>query len=442
MKTVNLSIIIATVFLFHTIAFGQTTRTTTTTKTTSKPDVEINIEGKIEFNINGNSSQNTTTTTTTTKTQKPPKTKPANKPSSINENTTTESNAYPTVATSKFDFISGDKVLAIEDFSTTNIGDFPLNWNTNSSSEVVTLSNQSGKWLQLNQKGAYLMEAINQLPDNFTFEFDVVCSTPFGFNSNGLYVNFANLKNRNTDYVKWMDYAGKNDGVKIMLEPSTPGGKLAKMGNAGIFAYNTNQAEIKNIVKTPEFNDEVNPKAHIAIWRQKERIRVYINQTKVFDIPKAMLASSYNALFFSTKYMYNPDNYYISNIKFAVGGADTRTQLIDEGKFSTNGILFDVNSDVIKPESNGVLLTIAKIMNENNEVRIKIVGHTDSDGDAAKNMELSKKRANAVKNYLIKNFGISASRIETDGKGASQPFDKANTKEAKANNRRVEFIKL
>ena len=97
---------------------------------------------------------------------------------------------------------------------------------------------------------------------------------------------------------------------------------------------------------------------------------------------------------------------------------------------------------MIKPESNGVLLTLATIMNENSNLRIKIVGHTDSDGDAAKNLDLSERRANAVKNYLIKNYGISGSRIETDGKGSSQPIDKATTKEAKANNRRVEFIKL
>lgn len=97
---------------------------------------------------------------------------------------------------------------------------------------------------------------------------------------------------------------------------------------------------------------------------------------------------------------------------------------------------------MIKPASYGVLKEIAEALNENKELKIKIVGHTDSDGDATKNIELSKKRANAVKNYLIKNFGISAPRIETDGKGATQPIDKANTKEAKANNRRVEFIKL
>lgn len=450
MKSSALSILIVCLLLSKSIAIGQTTKTkttktTTTTKKSSKPDVEINMEGKIEINVFGDGDEKTNTTTTTTN-------RTNNKPSKSTKQNTNQSNSYnendeiqateTLSATSKYDFISGEKVILMEDFSNTGIGDFPLNWNTNSSAEVVSLSNQSGKWLQLNQKGAFLMEKINQFPENFTFEFDVVCTTPYGFNSSGLFLNIANLKNKVMDYTKWTDYAGKNEGIKIAVEPSAPDGKMAKMGKAAFYAYNTNQANVKSLIKTQEFNDEVNPKAHIAIWRQKERVRVYINQKKVFDIPKAMMASSYNALFFTTKNMVVPDNLYISNIKFAVGGADTRTKLIDEGKFSTSGILFDVNADVIKPESYGVLLTIANIMNENSNLRIKIVGHTDSDGDAAKNLDLSERRANAVKNYLIKNYGISGSRIETDGKGSSQPIDKATTKEAKANNRRVEFIKL
>ncbi len=81
-------------------------------------------------------------------------------------------------------------------------------------------------------------------------------------------------------------------------------------------------------------------------------------------------------------------------------------------------------------------------MQENPNVRIKIIGHTDSDGNAQSNLELSKKRSLSVKNALSKQFGIDASRIETDGKGASEPVDSNNTPQGKANNRRVEFVKL
>ncbi len=113
-----------------------------------------------------------------------------------------------------------------------------------------------------------------------------------------------------------------------------------------------------------------------------------------------------------------------------------------EGKFVTRGILFDVNSDKIKPESAGVLKEIGTVLKENPTVKVKIVGHTGADGDDKANMELSKRRAESVKNYLVKELGITADNLTTEGKGESQPVDKNDTAEGKANNRRVEFIKM
>ena len=73
---------------------------------------------------------------------------------------------------------------------------------------------------------------------------------------------------------------------------------------------------------------------------------------------------------------------------------------------------------------------------------MKIVGHTDSDGDNDKNLDLSKRRANSVKNELVKTFGLEASKIETDGLGESKPIAPNDTSANKALNRRVEFIIL
>ncbi|HTF27580.1 MAG TPA: OmpA family protein, partial [Flavitalea sp.] len=112
-----------------------------------------------------------------------------------------------------------------------------------------------------------------------------------------------------------------------------------------------------------------------------------------------------------------------------------------EGKFSTTGIMFDVNADSIRPESNCVLKELSGILQKNPDIKIKIVGHTDSDGKDAENLELSKKRAAAVKEILIRDFGIDASRMETDGKGETEPVQDNKSKEGKAQNRRVDFIK-
>jgi outer membrane protein OmpA-like peptidoglycan-associated protein len=85
---------------------------------------------------------------------------------------------------------------------------------------------------------------------------------------------------------------------------------------------------------------------------------------------------------------------------------------------------------------------IATVLKENPTVKIKIIGHTDSDGDATKNLDLSKRRSISVKNALSTEYGIEAARIETDGKGATEPVAPNTTSEGKAKNRRVELIKL
>jgi outer membrane protein OmpA-like peptidoglycan-associated protein len=121
---------------------------------------------------------------------------------------------------------------------------------------------------------------------------------------------------------------------------------------------------------------------------------------------------------------------------------DTRNRLLTEGKWVTHGILFDVNSDRIRGESYGTLKEIAAVLKENPAVRVRIVGHTDSDGDDASNLDLSRRRAAAVKTALAAEFGIESARMETEGRGESEPAAGNDTAAGKANNRRVEFLKL
>ncbi|MFI5204846.1 MAG: OmpA family protein, partial [Flavobacteriales bacterium] len=195
-------------------------------------------------------------------------------------------------------------------------------------------------------------------------------------------------------------------------------------------------------IATSQLTDKNQP-AHISIWRQKERMRVYFNEEKVLDLPKAMAQGvKYNSIIFYQPSVDDKNNYAISNLRLAVGAPDTRNKLLTEGKWVTHGILFDVNSATIKAESYGTLKEIAGVLKENADVKVKIVGHTDADGDETKNMDLSKRRAASVKETLAKEFSIDETRMETDGMGESKPVDKNTTPEGKANNRRVEFVKI
>ena len=74
-------------------------------------------------------------------------------------------------------------------------------------------------------------------------------------------------------------------------------------------------------------------------------------------------------------------------------------------------------------------------------MKLQNIGHTDSDGDDAKNLLLSKKRAAAVKVKLV-SMGIAAIRLTTDGKGEAAPVADNSSAEGKAQNRRVEFKKV
>jgi len=189
-------------------------------------------------------------------------------------------------------------------------------------------------------------------------------------------------------------------------------------------------------------SDKYNP-VRVSIWRQKERVRVYVNQEKIWDIPKAIATDAkLNAIFFSILAADPTIPFYVGNLRLAVGAPDTRNKFLTQNKWVTHGILFDVNSADIKPESYGTLKEMANLLKEFADLKVKIVGHTDADGKDADNLDLSKRRAASVKAALAKEFSIDESRMETDGKGESEPIDKHDNPAGKANNRRVEFIKL
>jgi len=112
-----------------------------------------------------------------------------------------------------------------------------------------------------------------------------------------------------------------------------------------------------------------------------------------------------------------------------------------DGKAALYGILFDVNKSDIKPESAEALAQITDYLNANSTVKVIIVGHTDNTGNFTNNITLSKARAESIKNYLIKNGKIDASRLLAEGVGPLCPVSTNTTEEGKKLNRRVEVVK-
>ncbi len=112
------------------------------------------------------------------------------------------------------------------------------------------------------------------------------------------------------------------------------------------------------------------------------------------------------------------------------------------GHVAVYGIYFDVDKADIKPESKSAIEAIAQLLNDNPSLNVYIIGHTDITGDLDYNLDLSARRAEAVMDELVDEYGIDASRMEARGVGPLCPVASNKTDEGKALNRRVEIVEM
>lgn len=352
-----------------------------------------------------------------------------------NTSSSHESGAKTKITQKNSDFISGTKIIYEEKFSNDAIGDFPVNWFTNSSGELVTMEGNNTKWLQISDKGSFTPLNITKLPENFTFEFDVTTTDNFNFYSTALNVVFTE-KVTKVDNI-WNTVLKRKEAMIFGVHPANSLAGTA--GNSSISVISEKKEIMKNKVVVPDFNKNNNT-VRVQVWRQKNRFRMYVDGKKFWDLPTAFGDEKYNQIiFFIGTYKNTTDKFFISNLKLAEAGSDTRHKLIETGTFTTNEILFDSNKATIKPSSKLVLEDLGKVLSENPDIKISIAGHTDSDGNDTENLKLSEKRAQSIANYFLTNFDIQKSRMITLGKGESDPIADNKLEEGKKQNRRVEF---
>lgn len=331
---------------------------------------------------------------------------------------------------SKYDFVPGERVLFFDDFSQDNVGDFPALWNTSKGGEVMMTNNYPGHWFMIKEDGMVILDKGFKFPENFTLEFDVI-PVRLSEECQSAWFDLTLLSSDEEGLFPKMYVPGRS-GIALNLADQSGAITYATYSDAS-YIHNGEYAKPEGLLKAGELN-------HVAIWVQKTRFRLYLHGEKVFDIPRALQPGhQYDQIRFTTA----EDSYpLITNVRIADAAPDLRSKLLTEGKLVTRGITFDSGSDVIKPESYAVLKEIAQVLKENPSLKVRIIGHTDSDGSDASNLELSKKRAAAVKKALAGEFSIDNARMETDGKGESEPAGPNTTPEGKANNRRVEFVKI
>jgi outer membrane protein OmpA-like peptidoglycan-associated protein len=124
-----------------------------------------------------------------------------------------------------------------------------------------------------------------------------------------------------------------------------------------------------------------------------------------------------------------------------VDAAALAGDITSTGHSAVYGIYFDTAKAEVKPESDAALKEIAKLLQQTPALKLYLVGHTDSVGALAANLDLSKRRADSVVVALTTKYGVAAARLVAQGCGPLAPVSSNDTEDGRAKNRRVELVK-
>jgi OOP family OmpA-OmpF porin len=124
-----------------------------------------------------------------------------------------------------------------------------------------------------------------------------------------------------------------------------------------------------------------------------------------------------------------------------INAASLAADITRTGHASVYGIYFDTGKADVKPESDAALKEIAKLLEQTPDLKLYVVGHTDNVGTLASNMDLSRRRANAVTQVLTATYGVAAARLSAQGDGPTAPVASNDTEDGRAKNRRVDLVK-
>ena len=308
----------------------------------------------------------------------------------------------PDMTAVKIDFVPGERTVFYDDFSDMAPDEPPPHWKVRGGE--VALKMGGGLRELMPGAGVQLTSGSIAFPKDFTVEIVCDCKGEVDFF----------LEDKNGERVMDGASEGNEEGTHVDLGLSAG----ERLGNGAID------------LKPGELD-------HIAIWAQQGRVRGYLNGQRLIDANQVKFAGIDHIELHASRY--RPTG--IRSIRVAESAPDVSSTLAATGKYVSHGINFDTDSDRIKPESAGAIRMLANALIKNANLKLAIVGYTDSTGNADHNVDLSKRRAEAVKNVLVSQFSIDASRLTADGKGAADPLGSNDTPDGRAQNRRVEFVK-
>ena len=303
------------------------------------------------------------------------------------------------------DFIPGGNVLFEDNFSKDPVGDFPARWSTSGSGAVVELDGFPGKWLKINGSVAVNPEIKKKLPEDCTIEFDLVvkkesCIALFGITP------ISDVSSGNIYYKKM--------GVALQNMTGYPGIVVSK---------DVMDVSSKNDFSMEGYIDRV---LHVSISVNKTRLRVYLDETKVIDMPKLILPEYRNNFFVAggEAIPAPPEGIFISNVRIAAGEADARRllikQLYDQGSVVTSDVNFNPQTNEITQQSLPVLDNLGQAMVTDPNLNVQINGMDQMPAMAqptvangTPNEEVVKQKVEKMKTYLVEKFNVNVDRIIT-----------------------------
>jgi OmpA-OmpF porin, OOP family len=315
-----------------------------------------------------------------------------------------------------YDFVPGARTIYFTDFSDEQVGNFPkrLTFKTGQM-EIVELDGKRA--LKASSASELVIPLPEVLPSKFTIELDVI-----------------NRDSRGTA-ANTFEIAG---GAAMGDDKGTAVG----WGHNGLFVSGGGVQRMDLMAKDADIARYVGKPASFRILGDGQALKLYADEKRIANIPNGGFQRA-RALVLHLQGRDDEKNaVYVTRIRVAESNKDIYDELTASGRWTTQGILFESGKADLKPESTPTLKAIAAALKGHPDLKVEIQGHTDNVGSAASNLALSQARAEAVKAALVADYAIGEGQLTAKGLGDTKPVGRNTTPEGRANNRRVEIVKL